>query len=508
MEKRYDAIIIGAGHNGLIAATYLGKKGKKVVVLEKNTFPGGLATRTEFHTGYRSTGILQDSSLLDYKVVQDLGLESKGLVIQNQRPEIMLLGRNHDEILLEQDAEKSVAAIARHSKKDAQRYRDYLQFIQDISPFIQSVFSNMPPDLSGFAPGQVMKLGQLGWKLRRLGKATMLQLLKVAPMCVSDFLDEYFETDLLKSGLSFPALLGSFTSPRSAYTTLNLLMWDCRSKCYLPGGPAALIDSLLKAAESLGVEVKMDSEVKSIHFDDKNCVEGIALENGDTYLSPIVLSSATPRHTFFDLVPNYQLSFELEHDVKNYRSRGMTAKMNLALDRIPGQVKASIIRLGADWATMELAFDPSKYRQIPEEPTLELSIPSLGDPQLAPEGHAVLSILAHHIPYNLEGGWTDAAKTTLSQAILSALDSYLPGISETIVGSEIITPQDLENNYGLTEGQIFHGEHAIDQILARPIPSCARYATPLAGLFLCGSGTFPGGGITGAPGRLAIEAIR
>jgi len=390
MSKAYDVIIIGGGHNGLTAATLLAKQGKSVLLLERRPILGGIAAGEEFHPGYRTAGLLDDTSQIDPKVVSALQLEQYGLKLQKHRPSVALLTKDKGTLTLHHDTEQTVNEILRVSPLDAEAYRKYRGFIGEVSPFFNSLFSSMPPDLSGFDSKRLLKLAQLGLKLKRLGKRTMVELLKVAPMSVSDFLDDYFESDALKSGMALPAIRGSFTSPRSAYTTLNLLKWECSASASIVGGAAALIDALAKAAEAAKVEIRTGAEVEEILLDDQRTAVGVRLIGGKEQRASVIASSATPRHTFFDLLAPHHLSHDLEQDIQHYRSRGMTAKMHLAVD---GQINfgsntptTTHARTCSNWLDMEKAFDPTKYGQYSSHPhwrsaflhLMLLSLPRMG----------------------------------------------------------------------------------------------------------------------------------
>ena len=510
MSKSYDIIIIGGGHNGLTAAAVLARKGKNVLVLEKRTHLGGIAAGEEFHPGYRTTGLLHDTTGVRPALIKELNLEKHGLKTQPSRPTVTLLSKDGKALSLSGDTEKACAEIAKFSSHDSQAYREYRGFIGKISGFVQSLLNELPPDLSALGTKQLWELAKKGLALKRLGKETMLEFLKVAPMSVADFLNEKFETQFLKAGLAAPALYGSFTGPWSSYTTLNLLMWECTANKYVEGGPQALVSALEKAAREAGVEIRTDAAVDKITLDSTRKVTGVKLVSGETIAAHRVASGVTPKITFYDLLMPNQINYELEHSVKHYRSRGTTAKVHLAINRpamFNGQANVEYARTGNSIDEMEKAFDPVKYRRFSEEPVLDIHVPSLQEPSLAPAGHAVISIVVHFAPYQLDEGWSSGTKDKLFRNVLQTLSRYMPEIESSIVGSEVLSPVDLENRYSLTAGHIFHGEPAVDQMITRPFPSCARYKTPVDGLYLCGSGSHPGGGITGMPGYLAAKMM-
>lgn len=345
--------------------------------------------------------------------------------------------------------------------------------------------------------------------LKGLGNKTMMELLKVAPMCVADFLNEKFETDFIKAGLAAPGLYGSYAGPWSAYSTINLLLWECASGAHIKGGPQSLVSALQKAAEQAGVEIRTGAEVDRIIMNADGGVSGVRLKGGEELSASSVAASCTPKETFLNLFDDFELEYELDFWIGKIRSRGTTAKVNLAINKkveLNGE-SPEYARTGNSFDEMEKAFDPVKYREATSFPFLDIYIPTKHDPSLAPDGHSVVSVLVHQIPYNFKDGWSEDNKRKLGEDVLKELEIYAPELSEAVVGMEVISPADLEQRYALTEGHIYHGEHFVDQLITRPIPSCSGYATPVAGLYLCGSGSHPGGGITCMPGYLGASMI-
>ena len=510
MSKTYDIAVIGGGHNGLTAAISLAKKGKSVLLLEKRSILGGIAAGEEFHPGYKTTGLLHDTTGVRQEVIKALELEKFGLKTRKARPTVSLLSKDGKSLQLSPELDKACAAIAKFSQKDADAYREYKTFINKISPFIQSLLNELPPDLSKLETKQLWELAKKGLALKRLGKETMMELLKVGPMCVADFLNEKFETNFLKAGIAAPAIYGSYTGPWSSYTTLNLLMWECTANECVIGGGQALIVALEKAAKAVGVEIRTSAEIDKITLDANRRVSGVKLVNGETIAAKWVVSSCTPHVTFYNLLMPSHINYVVEHGIKNYRSRGTTAKVNLALNKSPnfnGVAGVEYARTGNSFDEMEKAFDSVKYRKFSDEPVLDIHIPSLEDSSLAPSGHSVISIVVHFAPHHFDEGWSHTTKAKLLKNVMTTLTHYVPDIASMVAGSEILSPVDLEERYGLTNGQIWHGEHAVDQLITRPIPSCARYATPVDGLYLCGSGSHPGGGITCMPGFLGAKMM-
>jgi phytoene dehydrogenase-like protein len=507
----YDIIVIGGGHNGLTAATVLARKGKKVLVLEKRGVLGGVAAKEEFYPGYFTTGLLHDTSGIRPNVIKELQLEKHGLEIDYNRADVTILSRDQRSVMIQSDDHKTAESIGKHSQRDAKAYLDYQKFLKKIARVINSWMDNPPPDVDveNLTMASLVALARKGLMLKGLGKKTMMELLKVAPMCVADFLNEKFDTDFIKAGLSAPALYGSYAGPWSAYSTINLLLWECASGTHVKGGAANLTRALQKAAEQAGVEIRTGTEVERILLNADGDVKGVRLKDGEDIKGSKVAASCTPKETFLNLFDDFQLEYELDFWISKLRSRGTTAKVNLAINKtveFNGQT-IEYARTGNSFDEMEKAFDPVKYGEATSSPFLDIYIPTGQDPSLAPEGHSVVSVLVHQIPYNFKAGWSEDNKRKLGEDVINELSIYAPQLPGAIVGIEVLTPVELEEHYGLTEGHIYHGEHFVDQLITRPIPSCSRYSTPVSGLYLCGSGSHPGGGITCMPGYLGAQMM-
>ena len=510
MSGNYDIVVIGGGHNGLTAAITLAKKNRKVLLVEKKPQLGGIAGGEEFYPGYRTTGLLHDTSGVRNEVITSLNLENFGLKRKKTRSDISILSKNGHCLNLSADLKKAHKEISKFSQNDAHAYIEYRAFISKISGFINKLMDEIPPDLMHLGNKQLWDLAKKGMALKRLGKKTMLEFLKVAPMSVADFLNEKFETDFIKAGIAAPAVYGSFTGPWSSYTTLNLLIWECAARECIIGGPQSLIDALYKTAVDAGVDIKTSARAEKIILNENRSVKGVKLEGGNEILAPLVTASCTPRETFYNLLLPNQIDYSLEQGIKNYRSRGTSAKINFALSKevVFNDAKSvEFARTGNSFDEMERAFDSVKYRTFSNEPILDIHVPSVQDPSLAPSGHSVVSVVVHFAPHHFDEGWSETTKAKLLNNTIKTLEQYAPEISSAIEGTEVLSPQDLEDRYSLTDGHIFHGEHAIDQLITRPIPSCSRYETPINGLYLCGSGSHPGGGITCMPGYLGAKMI-
>jgi phytoene dehydrogenase-like protein len=511
----FDAIVIGAGPNGLAAAARLAKGGRKVVVLERAEAPGGLSAKHEFHPGYAVPGILHDDSLVPRAIAERLGLTGlpQGGLAFRRPPATYIAEANSPGILLPGDASEAAAAIGERSKHDAQSYERLHAFLGRIGPLIGGLLAEAPPSIAPRSAGDFWQIARRGLSAFRISRKDLLELARVAPMCVADFLNERFETPLLVEALAAPVVASTWSGPWSAGTTTNLLLRECAGGEALAGGPPALIAALLAAGKAAGVELRTGTEVARIRLD-RGKVAGVTLASGETIDAPVVLSSADPKRTMLKLLPPGTLPLKIEEEFRRVRSRGTAAKVHLALSG-PLELKGSDGRLdeaihigGGHVDDLERAFDAIKYRGFSERPHLEIRVPTVADPSLAPAGHHVVSILASFAPYALDGGWTEEARERFGDAVLDVLEQHAPDVRRRLVAGEVLTPADLETRFALTGGQLHHVELALDQLLMmRPAPSAPRYRTVVPGLFLGGSGSHPGGGVRPTAGLLAAEAV-
>jgi len=513
VSRRHERIIvIGAGHNGLTAATRLAQAGRSVTVVEARDTPGGLCAEREFHPGYRVPGTLHDSSTFRYNVAAALRLDEHGLAFVDPPPVFaadstgsgLLLHRSPD------DARSELEALSPH---DAAGYRRWRQFLTRIQPFVATLASEAPPPLVGSSGADLRALARRGIGLRRLGRTDMVELLRIAPMCAADWLHEYFESPLLCELLAAPGVIGTFLGPWSAGSAANLLLHECTVHREIVGGPAGLIRALLSTAAAAGVAIRTGCPVERIRLEGGR-VSGVTLGDGEEIDAGVVASSCDPRQTFLDLLPPGSLSAGFEASCAAYRMRGTTAKMHLALSGPldvtgrRGELSSAMRIGGGDIDALERAYDAVKYRRLPDRPHLDLRLPTVTDPDLAPAGHHVASLIVSFVPYALEGGWSLDRRLELERSVLDTLRLQAPNLDDRLVATELLTPVDLEREFNLTGGHLHHGEHALDQLfMMRPVAAAGRYRTPVPGLFLAGSGSHPGGGVTGAPGLLAAESV-
>jgi phytoene dehydrogenase-like protein len=518
----FDAIVVGAGPNGLAAAVRLARSGRRVVVVERSPAPGGLSARYEFHPGFAVPGVLHDEGLVSRAVAARLGLLEHGLAFR-PAPPVHVAEADGPGLRLPLGAtaagpgaaaaEEAAEAIGRRSRRDAEAYARHGAFLDRLARPIGGVLTSPPPPLAPGSAGDYWRLARLGLSLWRLSRHDLVELARGAPMCVADYLNERFETPLLVEALASPAVASTWSGPWSAGTASHLLLRAGAGGEVIAGGPPALVAALVAAARGAGVSLRTGAEVARIRLD-RGRAAGVVLASGEAIDAPVVVSSADPKRTMLRLLAPGSLPLRIEDEFRRVRSRGTAAKIHLA---VSGPLELSggdgrhdeAIRIGGGHVDdLERAFDAVKYRRFSDRPHLEIRVPTVGDPSLAPARYQVVSILASFAPYDLEGGWTSEARERLGDAVVAVLERHAPGIRRRIVAREVLTPADLEVRFALTGGQLHHGESALDQLLVmRPAPCAARYATPVPGLFLGGSGSHPGGGVRPTAGLLAAEAV-
>ena len=488
-----STVVIGAGHNGLVAALRLARAGRRVTVLERRGVVGGLGAADEFHPGYRTPGLLHDTAGLRPRIAEELGLVGHGLTWRESPPVV-------------------VAAPGRAPiRLSADRLESWRRSVAELGPFLKRLQEAPPPRLELRRPADFLRLGLDGLALRRLGRRRGRELLRVLVMPARDWLLESFDDEHLAGALAAPGLLGGFVGPRAPGTAAGVLLHEAGAGREVAGGPAALVAALTGAARAAGVELRTGAEAVGIEVEG-GAVGGVRLASGEVLPTALVAASCDPLTTLFGLLPASALGLRQERDLRSYRCRGTVARLSLALAGTPrlagdGEGPAELVRLGS-LDELERGSDAVKYGELPEAPTLEMRLPGLADPDLAPAGHQVASVLVDWVPHAPAGGWSAELRQRLQRAVMARLEEVAPGIGELVVGSELLAPPDLEERYGLTGGHLFHGETALDQMLSlRPAIWAGRYRTPVEGLWLAGSGSHPGGGITGLPGWLGAGAM-
>jgi phytoene dehydrogenase-like protein len=517
-----NVIIIGGGHNGLVTAFYLAKAGYKPLVLERRGQTGGAAVTEEFHPGFRCSTLAHAAGPLRPDIVRDMQLEKHGLKMIVPEVEVTSLTPDGRALTLYRDAEKSCQEIAKFSQKDATKYLKFQASLARVGRVIGMALSLAPPDIDNPSSGDLWGMLSTGHSIRKLGRRDMYRLLRWGPMAVADLVAEYFETELLRATIAARGIFGTFLGPWSAGSSLVLLIraagddHPAGSCWFAGGGMGAVTQAMTSAAQQAGAEIRIGAEVIEVRVKD-GVARGVVLSNGGEISARAVISNADPKRTLLKLVDPTHLTPDFAMKLQHYRMPGTVAKVNLALSGLPrfsalgDEINGALsgrIHIGPEIDYLERAFDESKYGNFSRQPYLEVTIPSLTDPALAPEGKHVMSIYVQYAPYKLKGSDWEKQRVPLGDTVVKTLAQYAPGLPSQILTHQIITPQDLEDTYGLTGGHIFHGELALDQFFTmRPLLDWARYRTPIQNLYLCGSGTHPGAGLTGGSGANAAREI-
>jgi len=521
MASTRDIVIIGGGHNGLVTAFYLAKAGFKPLVLERRPQVGGAAITEEFHPGFRGSILAHTAGPLRSDVVRDMQLERHRLRLITPDVAVTSFSPDGRALTLYNDAKRSASEIANFSQKDAGKYGEFQRSLEKISKVIAETLDTPPPDIDHPSRGDLWAMLQTGRAMRKLGKKDMYRLLRWGPMAVADLVAEYFETELLRATIAARGIFGTFLGPWSAGSSLVLLMRAAADShaagaaCFAEGGIGAVTQAMASAAQEAGAEIRTGAEVIEISVRNGAAV-GVVLSNGEEIRTKTVVSNTDPKRTLLRLVDPTHLSPDFVNKLQHYRMPGTVAKVNLALSGLPkftgvnenGEALKGRIHIGPEIDYLERAFDESKYGNFSKQPYLDAAIPSLTDPSLAPPGKHVMSIYVQYAPFKLKNRDWETERVDLGDTVVKTLAQYAPNLPELILTHQIITPQDLEDTYGLTGGHIFHGELALDQFFTmRPLLDWARYQTPVRNLFLCGSGTHPGSGLTGGSGANAAREI-
>jgi phytoene dehydrogenase-like protein len=517
-----NVVIIGGGHNGLVTAFYLAKAGFKPLVLERRGQTGGAAITEEFHPGFRCSTLAHAAGPLRPDIVRDMQLEKHGLKMIMPEVEVTSLTPDGRALTLYRDTEKSCQEIAKFSQKDATKYPQFQSSLAKMGRVIGKALTLAPPDIDNPTSGDLWGMLNTGRSIRKLGRRDMYRLLRWGPMAVADLVAEYFETELLRATIAARGIFGTFLGPWSAGSSLVLLIraagdeHPAGSCWFAAGGMGAVTQAMASAAQQAGAEIRTGAEVIEVRVKD-GAASGVVLSNGEEISARAVISNADPKRTLLKLVDPAHLSPDFVMKLQHYRMPGTVAKVNLALSGLPrftalgdeiNGVLSGRIHIGPEIDYLERAFDESKYGNFSRQPYLEVTIPSLTDPALAPEGKHVMSIYMQYAPYKLKDSDWEKQRVALGDTVVKTLAQYAPGLPSQILTHQIITPQDLEDTYGLTGGHIFHGELSLDQFFTmRPLLDWARYRTPIENLYLCGSGTHPGTGLTGGSGANAAREI-
>ena len=521
MQPRYDCILIGGGHNALVAAAYLAKAGRRVLVLERRPLVGGAAVTEEVFPGFKFSVFSYVVSLLRPEIIRELELPRHGLQILPLESTIVPLD-NGDHLGLWSDPDQSRRELVRHSPRDAEAATLFGRLMYHMAMAVRPILSMVPPDPASLAPSDLKGMLRFAGHFRSLGAERFHALYKLMTMAAADYLDEWFELDPLKATKSASGIIGTFLGPRSpgsAYVLLHHYMGEIdgafRAWGFQKGGTGAISEAIASAARAAGAEIRTDAAVETVLVRGGRAT-GVALASGAEILAPVVVSGLDPRRTFLELIDPKLLPEEVVQAIQRFKFRGSSGKVNLALSELPdfsclpgvGPHLRGAISISPSLDYLERAFDDAKYGEFSREPYMDVVIPSMIDPGMVPPGKHVMSCFVQYAPYHLNGGWNDSRREAFGDAVVNTLTRYAPNLKAAIIGRQVLSPADIERITGLSEGNIFQGELALHQLFfLRPAPAWARYRTPIRGYWQCGAGTHPGGGIMGASGRLAALEI-
>ncbi len=516
-----DAIVIGGGHNGLVAAAYLARAGRKVLVLERRHVLGGAAVTEEVFPGFKFSVCSYVVSLLRPEIIRELDLPRHGFELLPLDGTFTPMP-NGDYLWRMNDHARTHREIARHSRLDAEAYDEYGKAMVEQGRFVKPILAMTPPDPTSPGLSGARRLLEVLQRFRALSYEDRYNQVQLMTMSAVDFLDQWFETDVLKATMSASGIIGTFLgvrSPGTAYVLLHHYMGEIdgafRAWGLSRGGTGAVSLAIAAAAREAGAEIRTEAPVARILVSNGRAT-GVVLENGDEIHADAVASSVDPRLTFLRFVGERELPAEFVEDVRRYKFRGSSGKVNLALDALPdfrclpgeGAHLRGAISISPSIDYMERAYDDAKYGRYSRKPYVDVVIPSLTDPSVAPPGKHVMSCFVQYAPYNLKEGTWDEKREAFGDAVIDAIAEHAPNLKNIIRHRQVLTPLDLEREWGLSEGNIFQGELSLEQLFfLRPAPGWARYRTPIRDLWLCGSAAHPGGGIMGAPGRNAAMAM-
>jgi len=521
MNSKYDVIVIGGGHNGLVNAAYLARAGKRVLVLERRHVLGGAAVTEEIFPGFKYSVCSYVVSLLRPEIIRELDLPRHGLEILPLDGTFTPMP-NGDYLWRVNDHAKTRREIARHSRLDAEAYDEYGKAMIEMAHFVKPIMNMTPPDPASLNPKGLLDLLGMGRRFQKLSADDKYNQVQLMTMSAVDFLDQWFETDVLKATMSASGIIGTFLgvrSPGTAYVLLHHYMGEIdgafRSWGLSRGGTGTISNAIGDAAREAGAEIRTEAPIAKIILKNGQA-KGVVLENGDEIYADIVSSSVDPRLTFMKMIGEEHLPTDFVDDIKRYKFRGSSGKVNLALDALPdfkcmpgpGPHLRGAVSISPSVEYMERAYDDAKYGRYSRRPYIDMVIPTLTDPSLAPPGKHVMSLFVQYAPYHLKEGSWDDKREEFGDTVIDTIAEHAPNIKDIILHRQVLTPLDLEREFGLSEGNIFQGELTLEQLFfLRPAPGWAQYRSPIRNLYMCGSATHPGGGIMGASGRNAAMEI-
>lgn len=520
MTNNYDAIVIGGGHNGLTNGAYLAKAGLRTLILERRHLVGGAAITEELHPGFSFTTFSYALSLLRPEIIHELELTKHGFM-PLLMPSTFAPMENGDYLMLGQDRNENLREFARHSAADADAYEQYEHDITRVIQAVKPLFDKVPPNLFGKTPEDLAEMAELASHMRGLEPRVMHNLVRLLTGSAADFLDDYFESDIIKGWLASSSIIGSKLGPMSQGSGLVLLFHNTGEHdgafgawAFHKGGNGGFTQVLGRAAQAFGAEIRLNSTVSHVITKDGRAT-GVALDDGTEFYADVVVSAADPRRTFFEFVEPRELPTELVDSLSRYKYQGTSSKVNFALDglpKYPGLEGADHLRgftnIGPSIQYLEKAFDEAKYGWYSTRPYIDGAVQSTIDPDMAPPGKHVMSCFIQYTPYHLKESDWDTERNKMADNVQAVLESFFPGFGDLVLHREVVTPLDIERVAGLPEGNIFHGEFLAPQMyFFRPAPGWNQYRTPIEGYYQCGSGTHPGGCVMGAPGKLASQQI-
>lgn len=523
MSKKYDAIIIGGGHNGLICAAYLAKAGRQVLVLEKRHVLGGAAVSEEKYPGFTFSVASYVVSLFRPHIIRELELAKHGYEVIPMDCSFLPLP-NGDSLARWADPQRSRREIARFSKKDSEVYPEFSKVMTHMGKLAKAVIDHPAPDITSVNPKELANLLRLGKTFKGLGPDLLHLNTKLVTMSALDFLDQWFESETLKAPMSASGIIGTFQgvrSPGTAYVLLHHYMGQLdgafRSWGFSKGGTGGISMACARSAESYGVEIRTEAPVQQVLINNGKAT-GVVLDNGDELNAKVVVSNLDPNRTYLKMIGEDNLEEDILKEIRRFKMRGSSGKVNLALDRVPefscrpgdGDHIRGDVAIAPSIDYLEKAFDQAKYGEFSTRPFINAVIPTLTDPSLAPPGKHIMSCFVQYAPYHIKEGAENWPKyrDAFGDTVVDTMAEYIPGLKDMILYRQVLTPWDMEQEMGLTEGNIFHGELSLEQLLfQRPIAGYSKYKTTIPKLWMCGSGTHPGGGIMGASGELCAKTM-
>ena len=520
--NRFDVVIVGGGHNGLVTAAYLARAGRRVLVLERRELVGGCSVTEEIWPGYRVSTAAYLSSLLQDRIVRELELERFGYLVDPKDPAFFSVFPDGRHFFMWQDDRKTLDEIAKFSKRDAETYPVFEQYLEKLAVVVESLLLTSPPEFPPHGVVDFIDYLKLAARMRKLSRPEIVGLVKIFTQSAADFLDEWFESAEVKVTLATDGVIGANGGPRSpgtAYILLHHCMGGVGGKRglwgFVRGGMGAISESIAQSARSKGAEIRVNAPVQRITVSGGR-VRGVVLESGEEIEAPIVASNLDPHVTFLKLLDDRDLDPDFRESIRRFRIEGTSLKINLALSGVPdfralpgaGPQHRATMHICPSIEYIERAWDDAKYGRPSERPMLEMTMPTMYDPSLAPPGHHIMGIFIQYAPYTLNGLKWDDIREPYGDHVLNLIEEYAPNIRSIVVNRQVLSPLDLERRFGITGGNIFHGEMSLDQMFVmRPVAGWARYRMPVGGLYLCGSGAHPGGGVMGAPGYNAAREI-